>query len=307
MLAGIASADVPALPNAAPVPSMQDLQTLYQQSAWQPLIAGASRALLLKDDAAASYDRTKLARMKSEAHVHLAQFGPAMETLTTAAREKQIAPADADRFRAWAMLFQTSDALGYKPPATAVEPHPATYEVIDPAKRDQALAALWSVRLTELSQRCDAINGRSNFTLSIELARDVVKNGALERTVTGVETHTDALLDTIQRKAIDRITNYIAAGDGTVKSIATTANQVVVLHSVTQRRGPDAGQRQQLLLMNTGCEHWVTYIRLLIDAVGTHVDPQLPAQTTAMQQFNTRVNAVEFDDYHKVPPALPAR
>src|SRR6185437_8371950 len=95
-----------------------DLQKLQTQSAWQPLLAGSTRALQLKGEAARGYDRPQLIQMKTESLVHLFQFTPAVQTLTMAAREKETTPADADRYRALAMLFKTSDGRGYKPSAT---------------------------------------------------------------------------------------------------------------------------------------------------------------------------------------------
>lgn len=278
------------------VPSADDLRRLVAAGDWPAVLAGATRALALKGDAAGAYDRAELVQWKADAQLRTNQFRPAADTLDRAARQPACAPADADRFRAWAMLYRHSDPRGYKPPATRTDPRPAAHPVTEPADRAKALAVFCDVQLAAAAGRLNAIGDQTVFEKTIELAHDLIDLAALERTVRGQATATEATLTALQAKAVARIGGWIRDSSSFVERCAADAEAVKRSGGKDIRTGLSNSQRQGLIAVTAGCARWQGYHRALVDALAGRASAALLRLPTDLTTLARRVPQVQAMD-----------
>lgn len=286
LLAGVCRADE--------VPTMTDLRTLEAQSDWRDLLQGTSRALQLKD--ATGYDRPELYRMKSEAHVQQKQFSVAADTLAAGSREKEIDAATADRFAALAILYRTSDARGYKPPATKQNPNPQAFDVLTPAARADALKALCDVRLAALSKDVASLGDRSQMADFSSAASEAMEVTPLERTVVGTASQCDAAIVEVQARFADRANRWMADTRVLVEKIAKEANEVVN----DRRRGLKGSDQMTLGAAMTDCQKWVGGHRKFVESLDGRATATVQALRQDFQILERRANEVLTAKYGKV-------
>ncbi|HEX8324764.1 MAG TPA: hypothetical protein VF595_12725 [Tepidisphaeraceae bacterium] len=214
---------------ADPLPTMDELQSLQAKKDWPALLGAVSRVLPVKGPATAAYDRTELWMMKGEAQLQSNQFVPASQSFANAAEEKTAPPEKADYALAMAELAKRSDAKGYKTPAR--QGPPQAFDIRDPAKRPEALAAMLNANHVDLTQRVKQVKVATESKPLVELAKNIAQSRPLDRVVNQSVAKTDALETELAQNFIDSVTKWSTAADEQLAEILARADEMVELRT----------------------------------------------------------------------------
>lgn len=207
------------------LPTADELQQLADKKDWAGLLAGTSRVLALKGPATANYDRADLWMKKGEAQLQSAQFLPASQSFAKAADEKGVSPEQSDKALALSRLAKKSDVKGYKTPSR--QGPTQTFDVLDPMKRDAALAALFTADAADAQQRVEQMKVVTESKPLIEVAKQIGDLRPLDRVVNKSAEKSNAIEKTLADNFVDQMKKWSSASTKNLDSITEAANQMV--------------------------------------------------------------------------------
>jgi len=243
-----ASAAAMAQPKSEPLPTMQELQKLYADKQWQPLLQGVSRVLPLKGPAAQPYDRYELFSMKAESHLQLKQQAAAAAAFEEASKVEAIDKQKQAVADSMVLLVKRSQQNQYTRKSPTSQPsEPKTIDLLDQDKRKDAFAALAADELATLQPKAKAAATGTSLKPIAEMLKslDDLKKAEMAAGGSSDTPLTTALVAPLATHAKDLSSKEVAQQKAKVDGIEASANQVVEVPDRTgtnNRRGyPGAG------------------------------------------------------------------
>ena len=207
------------------LPTADELQQMVDKKDWAGLLGGTTRVLALKGPATAGYDRADLWMKKAEAQLQSAQFLPASQSFAKAADEKGVSPDQSDKALAMARLAKKSDAKGYRTPAR--QGPMQTFDILDPAKRTEALAALFSADAADAQQQADKLKVVTDAKPLIDFAKQLGELRPLDRVVNKNTEKSDAIEKTVAENFAAKMKEWSVAANKNLDAISASANEMV--------------------------------------------------------------------------------
>jgi hypothetical protein len=217
-------------PKTEPLPTMPELQKLYAEKQWQPLLQGISRILPLRGAAAQPYDRYELFTMKGEAHLALKQqpaAGAAFEEASKVEAIDKVKKATADSM---VLLVKRSQQGQFTRKSPTSQPsEPKTFDLLDQSKRKDAFAALAADELAALQPKAKAASSGTSLRPIADLLKslDNLKQAEMAASASNDTPLADGLVAPLASRAKDLSSKEVAQQKAKVDSIESAANQVV--------------------------------------------------------------------------------
>lgn len=213
-------------------PTADELRILLKEGKAQDALRGVTRALNLRGDAAAAYNRYELYVIRAEAMLATKQISGAVDALALARKEAKT-PAEAAGAQALATLIQRSPGAQYKPKPPKAEPGkprppvPAPIPIIEQDSRKRAMEALYMDDLAAVLEKTSKLSDVKTLPPLAELAKQLVTLHALELAATEKDEQTTALQKQIGKHAAELIAGGIAADAKTITTLEAHANEKV--------------------------------------------------------------------------------
>jgi len=241
------------------LPTMQQIQSLYDAANYNDLLKALAKVLPLKGKAAEPYDRQKLLQIKLETHMKLKQQAPAVATLNEMADATDDEPAKQSA-RATIQLIKRSKLFIYTPkPPKKTAKAPAPLDITDPIARKAALQAMLDEDMAKVVPKVKAAMGQSALppiAAALEGAKGVRD---LEVGVTGSDANSKSMVADLGAHGRDLITKTVEKMSRRVDEISKDANETIrmranvmsgagvrVAQDRVRRRGLKADEPQEL-------------------------------------------------------------
>lgn len=216
------AAAAPALP---PPPTMEELTGLFEQGKYKEVVQAIAKVVATKD--AGGLDRYALLMLKGDALLHMREAGTAYDAFEAAAK----ATTDRkqrDTAHGLALLSRRCPKLVYtttpKPPEKG-----QLIEILDPASRKTALAAMFEEELAKSKGRFDDGATAANLVPILAQTTPAANLRAIELAGGGNGSKTHRAVDPMAKKAQSLIKESLQKMDGRVKALETNANRKMKL------------------------------------------------------------------------------
>jgi hypothetical protein len=292
------------------VPTTSEMRQMIDDKQYKRAMREIARAMAIKGDAAASYDRGELLLLRAEAQLGLRIEPAAAKSFRDAA---DVATTDEDRAtaRAMSLLMSKSNDLAYTP-----RTGDATDRTIDiVADRKSALAALLADETAALEPKARDAKDNKNIADVLEAAKAVTPVGDLEFAVTGSRKHAGELMsgfaDQIGRLLDDTLIDL----DHQADKIEESALAMVVIPPAAlgpnndpkivkaKKRGLAPGDQGALKSIVDTCREIVSRNREVALQLGTDSDRFRSASDFAIR-LSSKAGAILRADYsgiHEIP------
>jgi hypothetical protein len=213
-----------------PPPTMAELQKLYTDKQWQPLLQGVSRVLPLRGQAAQPYDRYELFTMKAEAHLQLKQQAAASSAFEEASKVEGIDKVKQAVADSMVLLVKRSQQFQYpRKSATSQPSEPKTIDLLNVDKRKDAFAALAADELAALQPKIKSATGGTSLKPIADLLKslDNLKEAEMAASGTTDSPMTDGVIAPLASRAKDLSSKEVAQQKTKVDAIENAANQVI--------------------------------------------------------------------------------
>jgi len=288
------------------LPSMDDLQKQLDAKDYPSVLAGTNRILQLRGPATASYHRTAVWMMKAEALLHSSQFGAAGQAYTSGAEEKDATDDERDLCLATATLLKHSDRKGYTPKATRDQPAPQTYDILDPQKRKDAIAALFNAELSDATPKIDKLKDTTVPNPLVSAAKALAELRPMERVVDKNADKVDALEKSLGDNFTKKMADWQSTNSKRLDELATLAQQTTIshytdnkgiVHSSTTYRGLMAQEQTEIRDMEKQAQAYAQTEQQVAASLGeigkAAIEPsQKTIQSLYDQAQSTRRNAM---------------
>lgn len=267
-------ADVPA---AEPLPTADELQQLYKNGDYGPLLQKLNRVLQLKGDAARPYDRIKLYLLKGDTHLQMKENSLAMAAYASAVKaiDAQTDPRQAAIARSTEQLLKRSRAFTYTPrqPANA-----APISVTDVTLRDKCFAAMFDEAKSAIVVKMRAAKAAKTLPPIVDAVNAVTEMRTYELAAFGKDDQSAAEVDTLAGQAKDLMSRATKDLKSQVDRASRTANELLPI-----RLDPSQAQTQTQLYYKKG------------------VDPKLAKELKAIEDDGAKIAqaANAFSDISK--------
>ena len=223
---------------AEPAVALEELHRLIAEKQYAPAIQKITAALGLKGPAAKGVDRYSLFMLKGECHLQLRAIRPAQEAYIAAAKE---APSPRERAvaEAYGFLLKSSRALAYTPKTAAAgdkTARPAPIDILDPASRRRAFAALFADELAAADSKLAAARAAISLPPIVELFKPLATLEGLELASSADATdapRTAALRGEMTDRAKKVVADALRGIDKTVSRIDKSANTFIEFYQDT--------------------------------------------------------------------------
>jgi hypothetical protein len=212
------------------MPTMQELQQLYESKQWQPLLQKVSKVLPLRGQAAAPYDRYELFMMKGEAHLNLKQAPAASSAFDEASKLKDLEKTKMAVADAMVLLIKRSSGLVYKRKSPTTQPgDEKAIDLVDRDKRKAAFAALAADEQLALQPKVKAATSGNSLRPIADMLKslDDLKTAEMASTDSTDTPLTAALVAPLAKHAKDLTAKEVSGMKSTVDAIERSANTVV--------------------------------------------------------------------------------
>jgi hypothetical protein len=209
-------------------------QQMFDQQRYQPLLAQLNQELASKKTAAG--DRYDLLMIKGEALLRTKAIAGAADAFTAAAAvgadDNAIAVA-----RGTASLLKHCGGTNYQPKAKASgsKELPPAIDIVDPASRKTAFAALFSDLLVPLQPQVARADSMTTIPPIVALARQVGDAKNVEIAGTGADAQSKDLLTKLATQAGDIMKGILKPMD---TQVATVTKEATKRQKGMGRRGP---------------------------------------------------------------------
>ena len=221
------------------LPTMAQVQALFDAGNYNDLLKALSRVLPLKGKAAEPYDRQKLLQIKLDTHMKLKQQAPAIAVLNEMADDAGDDEPAKQSARAMVQLIKRSKAFVYTPkPSKKTTKAPAPLDITDPIARKAAMQAMLDEDMAKAVPKVKAAMDQSSLppiASALEAARSVRD---LEVGVTGSDNNSKAMVADLGAHGKDLITKTVEKMSKRVDEITKDANETIRIRgSVMSARG----------------------------------------------------------------------
>jgi hypothetical protein len=223
----IAIRPVFAQPNNDPLPTMQEVQALYEQKQWQPLLQKSSRLLSLRGPVAQNYDRYQILMWRGEAQLQLKSSPQALSSFKDASDETK-EPEKSATARATALLIKRSNNGKFTRKSPTTQPGAGkTIDILDPVKRKDALGALADDEAAALEPKVKAASGGTSLKPIADMFQAVRDLRDAELAAAGATPRTDAIIGPLAEHATKLSGDEVKRLKQRVDKIEKSANQVI--------------------------------------------------------------------------------
>ena len=226
---------------ADPLPTMQEMEVLYNEKQWQPLLQKTSRVLPLRGQAAQNYDRYQIYMWRGEAQLQLKANSQAVAMFKDAA-EETTEPEKIATARASALLVKRSNNGKYTRKSPATQPAgEKTFDVTDPAKRKDAFVALAEDEAAALEPKAKAAAAGKSLKPIADMFQMVEDLRAAELAGTGKTDRTDGLITPLAAHAKTLTGDEVQRQKQRVDKIDASANKIIDYSAPLRSRGGPYG------------------------------------------------------------------
>jgi len=227
--AGASKAGAPAAGAAKtsnePAPTVEEIKQLIADGKQREALQKLSRALALRGDSAAQYDRHELLRLKAESHLGLKDAPAASSAFAMAAKEAKDDAARAED-KASELVIKRSKNLQFTPKAGKKGEKAEPIDVVDPEKRKAAFAALLEEEKVTVAPVLKAAKGSKTLPPIVEALKQSGDLRMLELAATGADTETAKEIEGLAGGAQKLMDNAVQDMASLVKDIEASANDV---------------------------------------------------------------------------------
>jgi len=277
------------------MPTVQQMEQLQADKNWPEVLKATTRVLGLRGEAAAGYDRVAMWMLKAEAQLQSSQFVPAATSFEAASSEPTAKPEQADFGKGMARVARKSDRRGFRIEANEVNKAGQNFDILDPAQRKPAMAALLTQSLDALDLRLIKFAKALPPTQMMTWLKDVQALAPLERAATGEQKQTlereQALADTFTKKTTarattskDRITQIEAEARKFIQTTETAPDGRVTVHR--QQRGLSTADKKELKQVITDSEKLAGVFQALSEKIEPTVRESLASIKVPVQTVN---------------------
>jgi hypothetical protein len=217
-------------PKNEPLPTMGELQKLYADKQWQPLLQGISRVLPLRGPAAQPYDRYELFSMKGEAHLALKQQPAASSAFEEASKLEGIDKVKKATADSMVLLVKRSQQGQFTRKSPTSQPsEPKNFDLLDQSKRKDAFAALAADELAALQPKAKAATSGTTLRPIAELLKslDNLKQAEMAANNSPDTPLADGLVAPLASRAKDLSAKEVQQQKSRVDAIENGANQII--------------------------------------------------------------------------------
>lgn len=219
-----AGAAPPAAPT--PVPTPEQIDASFADGDYAQTLRQIGLALSAKGDMAALYDRHDLLVLKGETHLRLKNAAAAAEAFDQAARwTRDETRASVDR--ATAELFRRARGTTYTPPVKKGAPAPGPIDVVKPAARQEAFAAMFEQARPRVAAAAKAARQSNRLPAMYDALVMIRDLRALEMAATGEHPASAAIAADVGTRARALMERAVADMDRTVTRLGDSATRIV--------------------------------------------------------------------------------
>lgn len=232
---------------ALPMPTMNDLQQMYDAGQYHTCLQQIARVLPGSDRPNSGFDRLQLMLLRGECLMRLGARAAAYRAFVAAQASPEAKTALTAR--ANVVLLEASNQFSYKPPGGG-----QAIDIQDPVSRRKAMAALFDANLQRNRPQIDTAAQAPSLGPIIDVLPKLKDLAALEVTATGGDKEIRPALSAIGRRARDLIEGALQQVDAQVAQVQQRANQPVMTPATpgsawwvtAGRQGLDTNDRRQL-------------------------------------------------------------
>jgi hypothetical protein len=240
LLAVLLAAPAPAGPEPDAPPTPKEVQALIDKGDPAEALKQVARLLSLRGPAVRDYDRRELLLLKAEAHLRLRAADAAAQAFHAAADQNGNAEQAATA-RATELLIKRSRNLSYTPKtAPRVKGGPAKHDpidVVDPARRREALQALFADEMAELAPKLKAARAARTLPPALKAMAAARELAPLELAANGSADQVNAMVEELKGSTKELLAKALEKVTKRVDQITAMANDVERVRRVI----PDIG------------------------------------------------------------------
>ncbi|HEY2586274.1 MAG TPA: hypothetical protein VGI81_10970 [Tepidisphaeraceae bacterium] len=233
---------------APPMPTMGDLQQMYDAGQFHTCLQQIARVLPGSDRPNSGFDRLQLMLLRGECLMRLGARAEAYRAFTAAQASPEAKTALTAR--ANVVLIEASDQFRYRPPGGGGQ----TIDIQDPANRRKAMGALFDAQLGKYRPQIDKAAQAPSLGPIIDVLPKLKDLAALEMTATGNDRELRPSLMAIGQRARDLIGGALQQVEAQVAQVQQRASQPVMTPVTggsqwwvtAGRQGLDSNDRAQL-------------------------------------------------------------
>ena len=295
---------------AEPPPSVEEIKQLASEGKHREALQKLSRALALKGDAAAQYDRHELLRLKAEAHLNIRDTAAAASAFAAAAKE---APDDAARAedKAAELVVRRSKNLQFTPKPAKKGEKAEPINIADPETRKAAFAALLEEEKAAAGPMLKSAAKAKSLPPIVEGLRRVGDLRMLELAATGADDEATKLVEDLGEQAHELMDDAVQDMAGLVDAIETSANEVQrtgvaghspvsgrpMLYPSARRRGLTSRDAQDLKRTINDLKKLVPTARELAEVLGDEQGKSFEKVADDGETVGNRAQKVLTTDY----------
>ena len=299
-----------ARPAAEPPPSVEEIKQLSSDGKHREALQKLSRALALKGDAAAAYDRHELLRLKAEAHLNIKDTAAAASAFAAAAKE---APDDAARAadKAAELVVKRSKNLQFTPRPAKKGGKAEPIDIADPESRKAAYAALLEEEKAAAGPMLKSAAKAKSLPPIAEGLKRVGDLRMLELAATGADAEAAALVEDLSGRAHKLMDDAVQDMAKLVEAIETSANEMqrtavaghspvngrTMLYPSARRRGLTSRDAQDLKRIIGDMKKLVPTARELAEALGEDNGKQFETVADDGETVGNKAHQVLTTDY----------
>jgi hypothetical protein len=315
----------------AQVPTTDEIQSLVSQGNYKDALQKISTALAIRGEAGKNIDRAQLQMLKAECHLRMKAPTMAAEAYAAAVKD---ARDDKTRNLAAAhqLLMQRQRGLAYRPVAAQVKGSaPVTIDILDPASRKKAFAALLTDELAAVQPKIAAAKRSTGlapifeaFKLvprleGIELASTESQSGEApqaQKVVGELADQSRKLIDA----ALKEMARHVSTIDKEVNQFVEIAREVpdpsvrsayggirYKIERGYKKKGPTESHLKELQQVTTTCEQIAQASKMLADGVPANAkafDP-LISESERIRKETERILDADYTTIYKDLPTRP--
>lgn len=225
-----------AKPAGEAAPSADEIKKLMDAGSYREALQKLSRALALKGNAAGQYNRHDLLRMKAESHLNLKDTASSSAAFGAAAKE---APDDISRAedRASELMVKRSKNLTFTPKPARKGEKTEAIEIVDPAKRKPAFAALLAEEKASAAPALKSATGSKTLPPIVEALKRIGDLRMLELAATGEDAEASKLVEDLAGRAHKLMDDAVQDLADLVKDVEQSANEIQETRTPAQSIG----------------------------------------------------------------------
>jgi hypothetical protein len=266
---------LPAQPDA--LPTVEGIQKLLKSGDAQEALKQVNRLMSLRGKAAEGYDKYELLTLKGDVHLKLKANEAALASFRQAAAATED-PQQQAVARATELLIKRSKNLAYTPKKAGKGEKAEPIDLVEPASRQKALAALFVDEVAPLLPKVEAAKAANSVVPMIKAMAAAREVQFLERAANGSADQTSAIVDALGEQGEAMLSKVLGKATKRVDRITTLANEIE--HVRTTIPAGNGGYRTAIIPKQRGIRNDdVVELKNIIDGLD-----EVMAQANALGQ-----------------------